>query len=88
MIFWSLCAVIWFQNIEKVLLQMTSGFLQLESTIDRKFWQHKHTTLLLYILVSILTCHATYKAKNMLNIRILGKLAFLAFTTIIFKFRN
>jgi hypothetical protein len=58
MIFWSLCAFIWFQNIEKMLLQMTSGFLQLESTIDRKFWQHKHTTLLLYILVSILTCHA------------------------------
>jgi hypothetical protein len=24
---------IWFKNIEKVLLQMTSGFLQLESTI-------------------------------------------------------
>jgi hypothetical protein len=25
---------IWFKNIEKMLLQMTSGFLQLESTID------------------------------------------------------
>jgi hypothetical protein len=33
MIFWSLCAVIWFKHIEKMLLQMTSGFLQLESTI-------------------------------------------------------
>jgi hypothetical protein len=33
MIFWSLCAFIWFKNIEKMLLQMTSGFLQLESTI-------------------------------------------------------
>jgi hypothetical protein len=32
MIFWSLCAFIWFKNIEKMLLQMTSGFLQLEST--------------------------------------------------------
>jgi hypothetical protein len=33
MIFWYLCAFIWFKNIEKILLQMTSGFLQLESTI-------------------------------------------------------
>jgi hypothetical protein len=33
MIFWSLCAFNWFKNIEKMLLQMTSGFLQLESTI-------------------------------------------------------
>jgi hypothetical protein len=33
MILWSLCAFIWFKNIEKMLLQMTSGFLQLESTI-------------------------------------------------------
>jgi hypothetical protein len=33
MIFRSLCAFIWFKNIEKMLLQMTSGFLQLESTI-------------------------------------------------------
>jgi hypothetical protein len=37
MIFWSLCAFIWFRNIEKMLLQMTSGFLQLESTRYRKF---------------------------------------------------
>jgi hypothetical protein len=28
MIFWSLCAFIWFKNIEKMLLQMTNGFLQ------------------------------------------------------------
>jgi hypothetical protein len=28
MIFWSLCAFIWFRNIEKMLLQMTSVFLQ------------------------------------------------------------
>jgi hypothetical protein len=33
MIFRSLCAFTWFKNIEKMLLQMTSGFLQLESTI-------------------------------------------------------
>jgi hypothetical protein len=30
MIFWFLCAFIWFKNIEKMLLQMTSGFLQRE----------------------------------------------------------
>jgi hypothetical protein len=32
---WPLCAFIWFNNnnIEKMLLQMTSGFLQLESAI-------------------------------------------------------
>jgi hypothetical protein len=34
MIFWPFCAFIWFKNIEKMLLQMTSGFLQLESTIN------------------------------------------------------
>jgi hypothetical protein len=34
MIFWSLRAFIWFKNMKKKLLQMTSGFLQLESTID------------------------------------------------------
>jgi hypothetical protein len=34
MIFWSLCASIWFKNMKKMLLQMTSGFLQLESTIN------------------------------------------------------
>jgi hypothetical protein len=33
MIFWYLCAFVWFKNIEKTLLQMTSGFLQLESTL-------------------------------------------------------
>jgi hypothetical protein len=34
MIFWSLCAFIWFKNMKKMLLQMASGFLQLESTIS------------------------------------------------------
>jgi hypothetical protein len=33
MIFWYLYAFIWFKNIEKTLLHMTSGFIQLESTI-------------------------------------------------------
>jgi hypothetical protein len=28
MIFWSLCAFIWFRNLEKMLLQMTSVSLQ------------------------------------------------------------
>jgi hypothetical protein len=35
MIFWYFCALIWFKNIEKMLLQMTSGFLQLESTLQK-----------------------------------------------------
>jgi hypothetical protein len=35
MIFWSLCAFIWFKSMKKMLLQMTSGFLQLESTINK-----------------------------------------------------
>jgi hypothetical protein len=34
MIFWPFCAFIWFKNIEKMLLQMTSGFLELESTLN------------------------------------------------------
>jgi hypothetical protein len=34
MIFSPFCAFIWFKNIEKMLLQMTSGFLQLESTLE------------------------------------------------------
>jgi hypothetical protein len=33
MTFWPFCAFIWFKNIEKMLLQMTSVFLQLESTL-------------------------------------------------------
>jgi hypothetical protein len=33
MTFWSLSALIWFKNMKKMLLQMTSGFLQLESTL-------------------------------------------------------
>jgi hypothetical protein len=37
MIFWPFCAFIWFKNIEKMLLQMTSGFLQLESTFTPFF---------------------------------------------------
>jgi hypothetical protein len=35
MIFWPLSALIWFKNMKKMLLQMTSGFLQLESTLRR-----------------------------------------------------
>jgi hypothetical protein len=33
MIFWSLCAFVWFKNIEGMLLRVTSGFLQLQSKI-------------------------------------------------------
>jgi hypothetical protein len=35
MIFRFLCAFVWFKNIEKMLLQVTSGFLQFESTIGK-----------------------------------------------------
>jgi hypothetical protein len=35
MIFWLFCAFIWFTNIEK----MTSGFLQLESTVKVFFFK-------------------------------------------------
>jgi hypothetical protein len=37
MIFWSLSALIWFKNMKKMLLQMTSGFLQFESTLHGKY---------------------------------------------------
>jgi hypothetical protein len=36
---WPLCAFIWFNNIEKMLLQTTSGFLQLESALYVKLTQ-------------------------------------------------
>jgi hypothetical protein len=36
MIFWPFCAFTWFKNIEKMPLQMTSGFLQLESTLVQR----------------------------------------------------
>jgi hypothetical protein len=42
MIFWSLCAFIWFKNIKKMLLQMTSGFLQLESTLPTLITKLNH----------------------------------------------
>jgi hypothetical protein len=38
MIFWSHRAFIWFKNMKKMLLQMTSDFLQLESTITMYFF--------------------------------------------------
>jgi hypothetical protein len=41
MILWPFCAFIWFKNIEKMLLQMTSGFLQLESTIHTYYRIHE-----------------------------------------------
>jgi hypothetical protein len=54
MIFWPFCAFIWFKNIEKMLLQMTSGFLQLESTIHCMY----HEFLMPYVnLMSIVNKH-------------------------------
>jgi hypothetical protein len=44
MIFWPFCAFIWFKNIEKMLLQMTSGFLQLESTLYQIFVKKTNKT--------------------------------------------
>jgi hypothetical protein len=52
MICWSLCAFIWFQNIEKMLLQMTSGFLQLESTLPtfiKKDISQNYSKILFYL---------------------------------------
>jgi hypothetical protein len=48
MIFWPFCAFIWFKNIEKMLLQMTSGFLQLESTLLFYNNDEKTDMLLIY----------------------------------------
>jgi hypothetical protein len=44
MIFWSLCAFIWFKNIEKMLLQITSAFLQLKSTIGHVLFIYRTTS--------------------------------------------
>jgi hypothetical protein len=52
MIFWSLCVFIWFKNIEKMLLQMTSGFLQLESTIVCFFFPFAVCTINLVTMVT------------------------------------
>jgi hypothetical protein len=52
MIFWSRCAFIWFKNIEKRLLQMTSGSLQLESTIHIFFTITSVYVYDIYVLVA------------------------------------
>jgi hypothetical protein len=54
MIFRSLCAFIWFENIEKMLLQMTSGFLQLESTIGAILYMSPYS-LLVSVFVNYFT---------------------------------
>jgi hypothetical protein len=63
MLFWSFCAFIWLKNIEKMLLQMTSAFLQLESTIvclNPKFprpvklcWQNKNISKLEILITKV-----------------------------------
>jgi hypothetical protein len=45
MIFWSLCAFIWFRNIEKMLLQMTSVSLQPVPTLYVKVCEEKMSFL-------------------------------------------
>jgi hypothetical protein len=56
MIFRSFCAFIWFRNIGKMLLQMTSGFLQLESTIysltPKNILHKKHEVLSVFITLT------------------------------------
>jgi hypothetical protein len=51
-----LCAFIWFRNIGKMLLQMTSGFLQLESTIysltPKNILHKKHEVLSVFITLT------------------------------------
>jgi hypothetical protein len=42
MIFWSLCAFIWFKNIEKMLLQMTSVFFCNLSQLPISFFKFKY----------------------------------------------
>jgi hypothetical protein len=56
MIFWPFCAFIWFKNIEKSLLQMTSGFLQLESTIYINIMFHN----LIIVIIRYSYVHETY----------------------------
>jgi hypothetical protein len=51
MIFWPFCAFIWFKNIEKMLLQMTSGFLQLESTLPTYYL--KSVTSIIEVFTSV-----------------------------------
>jgi hypothetical protein len=48
MTFWPLSALIWFKNMKKMLLQMTSGFLQLESTLDTNHskWERVELTII------------------------------------------
>jgi hypothetical protein len=73
MIFWLFCAFIWFKNIEKMLLQMTSGFLQLESTIGSNFF------------LTLLCLRSTRYLHNMGDQEGLFKLVMLNF---IFKWYN
>jgi hypothetical protein len=47
MLLWSLCAFIWFKNMKKMLLQMTSGFLQLELTLQENNKTYSFGNLLL-----------------------------------------
>jgi hypothetical protein len=57
-IFWSLCAFIWFKNMKKMLLQMTSGFLQLESSLPKVGTGCKDTLVI---------CNSTFMTLVILN---------------------
>jgi hypothetical protein len=65
MIFWSLCAFIWFKNIGKMLLQMTSGFFQLESTIK---FLHKVGTDAVFFFLNSLSPFTTWPIRYLFTI--------------------
>jgi hypothetical protein len=72
MIFWSLCASIWFKNMKKMLLQTTSGFLQLESTLctkRQKIFKY-FTKMTLLIVISINKFVVLVKENNTIAVRL------------------
>jgi hypothetical protein len=51
--FLSLCAFIWFKNMKKMLLQMTSGFLQLESSLCIYMYNNNIIYNIIYIHMNL-----------------------------------
>jgi hypothetical protein len=70
MIFWYFCALIWFKNIEKMLLQMASGFLQLESTLPHLLFYRNVRRILIrhfYIIAVHSFCWLPTSQKSIIN---------------------
>jgi hypothetical protein len=84
MIFWSLCAFSWFKNMRKMLLQMTSGFLQLESIICIKLsWQ---LPLIVHIITKYKITHYQYLILHNREFRSFGnRKNYFKSTTVIFQ---